>query len=161
MAKAKVVTFVTYMEDGRIQLQRRGFRSPKNAEVLDPGKDSINGGGMKSDDVIAELLREARQELGKELTLTASDFTYVGDVYDPATDRLNYIFRLVKGYDRLLKEQLTVEQAVDALCNPEGIGRNFMWLSDLLALRSVGLLTSISEKILATFPELLPPPRPL
>ncbi len=160
MAKAKVVTFATYLQDGRIHLQRRGFRSPRDFPVLDPGKDSINGGGMKSDDIIAELLREAREELGKELTLTAADFAYVGEVYDPATDRLNYVFRLVKGYDTLLKEQLTVEQAVDALCNPEGIGRSFMWLADLLAIRSGGLLTSISEKIFATFPELLSPARP-
>ncbi len=155
-----VVTFVTYMEDGRAQLQRRGFVTPNGKPVNNAGDDSINGGGMRTTDQIAEVIREAKEELGKDLVFSADDFAKVGDIYDPEAGRSNHVYRVVKGYDTLLKEQLTVEQAVDALTNPEGIGRDFVWLADLQAIRGEGRLTGISEKILTKFPELLPPPRP-
>ncbi len=153
-----VVTFVTPMENGSAQLQRRAFRGRNGARILDPGKDSINGGGMKTANVMAELIREGMEEL--RVPLTEDDFDKVGDLYDPSAGRCNHVFRVNKGYDTLLKTRLTVEEAVDALTRPEGIGRNFLWLEDLQDLRSEGLLTSISELIFTKFPELLPLPRP-
>lgn len=147
-----IVTFLTFMADGRLQLQRRSFVAPNGKAIGNPGKDSINGGAIKDgESQIDALLREAEEELGVDIT---GAFEYVGDVSDPTHKRTNHVYR-VDGYDTLLK-QLSVEEAVEALTNPEGIGRNFLDKANLNALIQEGLLTDISVKILKElFPELL------
>lgn len=151
-----VVTFVTYMADGRMQLQQRSYVSPQGKLINNPGYLSINGGLMESDDVEENLRREAMEELGVTLT---SEFAKVGDVYDPEAGRSNHVFRLTTGYDVLLVEQFGVAEAVKALCSPEGLGRSFVWKGDLEAIMAANTLTGISVKILAAFPELMPPSR--
>jgi 8-oxo-dGTP pyrophosphatase MutT (NUDIX family) len=155
--KPNVVTFTTFMADGRGQYQRRGFKTPKGADVANAGMDSINGGGIKPGETLEQALqREGREELGVDVL---GAHTYIGAVYDAEEGRFNLVYR-IDGYDRVMVSQLTVEQAVHALTNPEGIGRGFMYLEDLEAVIEKGLLTPISVAILKAFPQLLPPARP-
>lgn len=152
-----VVTFVTYMADGRMQLQQHSYVSPQGKLINNPGYLSINGGLMESDNVEENLRREAMEELG--VTLTSQFAKKVGDVYDAEAGRSNHVFRLTTGYDTLLTEQFSVAEAVKALCNPEGLGRSFVWRGDLEAIMAAKALTGISVKILEAFPELMPPSR--
>ena len=152
-----VVTFVTYMADGRMQLQQRSFVSADGWYINNPGYLSINGGEMESDDIHVDLRREAMEELGVDI---GGNFSEVGVVYDPTHGRCNHVFFLTKGYDTLLAEQHGVEAAIRALCTPEGIGRAFMWRADVEVAMAANRLTGISVKILETFPKLMPPSRP-
>jgi 8-oxo-dGTP pyrophosphatase MutT (NUDIX family) len=147
-----VVTFCTYMNDGRLQLQM----SPTGKPIGNPGMLSINGGLMESDDELAELLREGREELGVDIT---DFFTFIGTVYDPDNGRCNRVY-YVKGYDAMLAVRHTHIGAILALINPKGIGRAFVWKEDLEAIRTAKAITPISERILAAFPELMPLPQP-
>lgn len=149
-----VVTFATYMADGRLQLQQRGFVSPAGKPIGNPGKLSVNGGLMESDDMHVEVQREIQEELGVD-----AEGVYVGVVYDADNGRCNYVFRL-NGYDALLKQMAFVDDAVDALTAVEGIGRAFVWREDLEAAIEKGMVTGISVAILRKFPELMPPARP-
>lgn len=154
-----VVTFVTYMANGRMQLQQRSYVSPQGKPIANPGFLSINGGLMESDDIEAELRREALEELGIGI---GNNFAKVGDIYDPEASRINHVFRLTSGYDTLLVENISVGvvEAVGCLTNPEGLGRAYVWRGDLEAIIAAKMLTGISMRILAAFPDLLPPPRP-
>ncbi len=153
-----VVTFVTLMSDMRLQLQARGFAHPvPGRTIADPGFFSINGGGIKPGETPeVALLREAREELGVDVT---GAFTFIGRVWDEAMQRFNHVY-VVKDYDRLLAEQHGVVEAIKVLMEPEGIGRACVWLEDLDAMVLLNRLTAISVTILKAFPRLMPPPRP-
>ncbi|MCA3243687.1 MAG: hypothetical protein INF43_00075 [Alphaproteobacteria bacterium] len=156
-----VVTFCTYMEDGRMQLQRRGYRAPNGNPIGNPGMASINGGLMESDMIQNELCREVMEELG--VFIYEDDATHIGDVYDAEMGRSNHVFRLNKGYDTMLIEQAkgNVAWAVEKLTKPEGVGRDFnVWAEELGEMLTRGEMTPISITILQAFPELKPPPRP-
>ncbi len=159
-----VVTFATYMSNGQIQLQQRGFVSPAGEEIADPGKLSINGGLMKSDDVEAELARNALKELGID-DVTIDDYNAVGtalsigDIYDADNGRCNHVF-VINNYDAALKEFSFADDAVDALTTVEGVGRAFVWREDWDAAVQAGMVTDISVAIMDAFPDLLPLPRP-
>src|SRR5579863_10232396 len=76
------VSFAVYLDDGRLLLQVRGFFSPDGEPVSHAGMLSINGGGMESDDSVAELLREIHEELGIEFDRSdiGRRIRYLGDV---------------------------------------------------------------------------------
>lgn len=156
--KLGVATFVTYMTDGRLQLQVRGFAHPvPGRTIANPGFFSINGGGIKPGETPeVALLREAREELGVDVT---GAFMFIGQVRDEAMERFNHVF-VVEDYDHLLAEKLDTVSAIKALMEPEGIGRACVWREDLEAIIAEGRLTEISVTILRAFPQLMPPPRP-
>jgi 8-oxo-dGTP pyrophosphatase MutT (NUDIX family) len=156
--KLGVVTFVTMMKNGRLQLQVRGFAHPvPGRAIADPGFFSINGGGIKEGETLeAALLREAREELGVDVS---GAFAFIGEVRDEAMKRTNHVF-VVHDYDQLLAKQIDTVGAIKVLMEPEGIGRACVWLEDLEAIIAEKRLTEISVTILKAFPRLMPPPRP-
>ena len=181
-----VVTFVTYMNDGRMQLQQRSYVSPQGNPINNPGDLSINGGGMESDDVNENLCREAFEELG--VVLDKDDYQKVGDVYDANMGRTNHVFR-VDNYESLLIKTVllgfdysslkseaskiifdeddfdifmeeSLKEVLEPVFNPEGVGRAFFWREDLEEAIANKNFTDISVRILIAFPELMPPYRP-
>jgi 8-oxo-dGTP pyrophosphatase MutT (NUDIX family) len=152
-----VVTFVTYMANGRMQLQQRSYVSPQGKPIANPGFLSINGGLMESDDIEAELHREALEELGIDIGV---HFAKVGDIYDAEAGRTNHVFCLTVGYDDILQHTAEPADAIAALTSPEGLGRAFVWREDLEAIMAAKTLTGISVRILEAYPKLLPLPRP-
>lgn len=154
-----VVTFATYMADGRLQLQQRSYVSPAGETVVDAGLLSINGGLMEDGESAEyELCRKVWEELG--ITLLECDFEPVGAIYDAENGRCNHVYR-IDGYDTILRREYSdVAKVVEILTNPEGLGRSYMWREDWDAACASGDVTDISMAIMKAFPELLPPPRP-
>lgn len=159
-----VVTFITFADDGRFIAQVRGYVTPAGNPVNNAGLFSINGGVMKTDDPLMELLREIFEELGIDNVKPI----YIGSVVDEEKGRTNHVYR-VDGYDSLLARYVVnrTASALDAaleairiLLYPEGLARAALWRDDLEAILAKDGLTGISKTIFEKFPEQLPPYRP-
>lgn len=158
-----VVTFATYLSDSRIALQERDYVSKGGVPVGNPGKRSINGGLMESDNIEENLRRKAMEELGVDI---GCYFRREGNLYDAEAGRSNHVYRITVGYDELLGWQYETQEAIKRLVGSpwenigEGIGRTFVYAENLEAMIEKGDLTPISVAILRAFPSLMPSPRP-
>jgi 8-oxo-dGTP pyrophosphatase MutT (NUDIX family) len=157
VALPAVASFAVYLDDGRLQLQLRGYRSPEGEPVVDAGLYSINGGSLESPDLAAELAREIAEELGIPIDPgeIARRTRYLGAIRDETAGRTNHVFRLTESYESLLA-RLPPRDAIAALLNPEGLGRAAVSADDLARIIAEGRLTGISRLMLDRIPSLWP-----
>lgn len=166
MTEPKVVTFATYLRDGRLCLEHRSFvRADTGGPVNNGGLYTINGGIMDPSETPEEaLIREFREEmLGghhgiiDSMEELAPYCTLIGDVYDKTKDRWNRVWRIDE-YDTIVEQVDDPRVLLDILCrNMEGAGIDFVYYDDLMGYIRNTMLTPVTLAILNQYPEMLPP----
>ncbi len=151
-----VVTLIARADDSkRLVMQVRGYLTAEGKPVSDAGKLSLHGGlKKKGESAFNALAREAKEKLGIEITRT--DVQALFDHYDPENGRVNEVYELATSYrEMLMLLENKAGPAIDALLNPECIGRAFLDEANLKeAMSVVGAMTPITREIRMLYLEL-------
>lgn len=182
-----VVTFAVYRRNGAMMGQFRSFLAkldpgkPSIHGGLIDDKDFLNPESDSDAVALAEsfpappegfydeheiaciiaAIREVWEEFG--IRITVADLAHIGNVYDPDTRRFNHVYRVTVPYEDALMatHNGNAEAIMAAILDCEGLGRfTRMFKPDLLRAMETGAITSISNRILKEFPQLMPPESP-
>lgn len=144
-----VVTLIVKADDsGKLVMQLRGYLTAEGKPVSNAGKLSLHGGVMEEgESPFDALAREVKEELGIEIV--EADVEKIFDHYDADMGRVNEVYELLPTYRHMLGLlESSPEPAIDALMNPEGVGRVFIDENQLNEAMIAGNVTSISVAII-------------